>query len=108
MSPEPAQDYFVYGFSSYLKEITDPVIKLITIERIYMIIRLAMLEGVSLFAMVILFLAVSNGELQSKPLLWLLVIPLIIQTLFTFKNYISKSSYIDRIENDILGSVNGF
>ncbi len=29
LTPEPAQDYFVYGFSSYLKEITDPVISVV-------------------------------------------------------------------------------
>lgn len=89
------------------REITDPVIKLITIERIYMIIRLALLEGISLFAMVILFLAVSNGDIYSSSLLWLLVIPLIIQAVVTFKSYISKTNYIDRIVNDILSPVKG-
>ena len=29
ITPEPAQDYFVYGFSSYLKEISDPEISVV-------------------------------------------------------------------------------
>ena len=35
--------------------IDDPVMKLIMFDRMFMIIRLAMLEGISLFAIVILF-----------------------------------------------------
>ncbi len=88
------------------REITDPVLKMITVERIYMIIRLALLEGISLFALVVLFLAVSNLEVHANPLLWLLVVPLIIQAGFTFKNYFSKDSYLDRIENEILAPLN--
>ena len=87
------------------KKIDDPVIKLINFDRIYMIIRLAMLEGISLFGIVILFLAESDGQLNNEPKLWLLIIPLLIQAYFTFTNYISKNKYVDRIENQILASL---
>ncbi len=82
--------------------INDPVLKLISFERTYMIIRLAMMEGISLFAMVILFLAVSQGEIYQNSAFWLLVIPLLIQVWFTFSNYFSKEHYINRIKTQIL------
>ncbi|MBU0560103.1 MAG: hypothetical protein KKG93_11100 [Bacteroidetes bacterium] len=40
----------------------DPVLKLIGLDRTMMIIRLAMLEGVTLFALVILIKSVLEGN----------------------------------------------
>ena len=82
--------------------ITDPIEKLLNIDLTFMIIRLAMLESIALFAMVILFLSVSEGRLDSEPSLWLLVIPFAIQAVFTLNNYLPKGRYIDRIETQIL------
>lgn len=90
------------AFDKNNKKTENPVIKLIIFDRIYMIIRLAMLEGVALFGMVVLYLSVTNGELFFRPLLWLWVIPGIILVFFIFQNYLFKESYVDRIENQIL------
>ena len=82
--------------------ITDPIDKLLNIDLTFMIVRLAMLESIALFAMVILFLAASNGQLNFEPSLWLLLLPLVIQAAFTFNNYLPKIKYVDRIETKIL------
>jgi len=52
--------------------------------------------------MVILFLSVSEGRLDSEPSLWLLILPLLIQAVFTLNNYLPRGRYIDRIETQIL------
>ncbi len=86
-------------------KIDDPVIKLILFDRIYMIIRLAILEGVALFGMVILFQAVSGGQINENPNLWLWIIPIIVLGIFVLNNYISKDKYIERIENQFLSKL---
>ena len=84
------------------KLIDNPIEKLIGFDRIYMIMRLAMLEGISLFGIVVLFQAVTNGIIDDIPLLWLWIVPSFVLAIFAFKNYLRKESYVERIENQIL------
>lgn len=90
------------------KKIEDPITKLFILERILMISRLAMLEGVSLFGIVILFLAVSEGYMSTQSHLWFLLTPWFIQTAFVFINFPSKSRILDKIENCFLSSLRGY
>jgi hypothetical protein len=90
------------------KKIDDPVEKLIIFDRLYMVLRMAMLEGVSLFGMVVLLQAVTNAYIKDNPILWLWILPFFILAVFGFKNYLHKDSYIERIENQILVKLNRF
>jgi hypothetical protein len=86
--------------------IKEPVLNLIGVDRTLMIIRLAMMEGVTLFALVILMLSVLNNTIYVNEAYWLLVIPWLIQFIFTLNNYFSKDKAVERIFNEILPRVN--
>ncbi|MBN2426024.1 MAG: hypothetical protein JXR46_06605 [Calditrichaceae bacterium] len=75
--------------------------KLTNFDRQFMIIRLALLEGASLFGMVLLFMAINNGPVESMPEIWLFVVPSLIQLIITIKEYLPKEKLIQRIEKYI-------
>ena len=79
--------------------IMEPTRKIIHLERVLMIIRLAMLEGVTIFAFVILFIVVREGQINNNPSLWYLIIPWVIQAIYTFSNFVRRESYINRMLN---------
>ncbi len=85
--------------------ITDPVLKIIILDRTLMIIRLAMLEAISLFGLVILIQSVLSGIIYHNNNYWLLTIPSLILIMVVLSNYISKEKTISRIESDILFSL---
>ncbi len=80
--------------------------RLLSFEKTFMIIRLTPLEGISLMAMVILFLAAQNGILHKSAELWLFLIPLLFQTYLTLIQYLTRDKIISLIEyyNQILSS----
>jgi len=71
---------------------------LISIDRVFMVIRLAVLDGISIFGLVILFLAVLDGTLYEDSRWWLLTLPLLIQAGITFRYYVSREQMIARLE----------
>lgn len=83
-------------------EIKDPIQKLFFLDRTLMVIQLALLEGVSIFGMVVLFVSVVTGYIYTHSLLWLLILPWLFQAIYTVQNFISKEKYLDRIENNFL------
>jgi hypothetical protein len=82
-----------------------PEIRLIGIDRTLMIIRLAMMESVTLFGSVILMLAVLDSVIYSNEALWFLALPFLVQLLFTINNYFSKEKAVERIYYTILQKV---
>ena len=81
------------------------VIKLILVDRTLMIIRLAMMEGVTLFGLVIMMLSVFNSVIYTNESYFLLVLPWIAQLIFTINNYFNKDKVVERIYNEILSVV---
>ncbi len=81
--------------------ITDPVMNIINLDRTMMIIRLAMLEGITIFGLVALMLSVNSGIIYYNDNYWLLVVPLLIQIIAT-SLFVPKEKTISRIERDIL------
>ena len=82
--------------------ITDTVQKLIALNRIRMIIRLAMLEGVALFGVVALFIAVQDGTIYTDQKYWGLLIPAGLFFLYIYANFPFKQRVIDQIENELI------
>ncbi len=74
---------------------------LIGADRSLMILRLAMMNGVTLFGLVCLYLAAGSGELYLNSNYWFLATPMFIFILVVLTNFISKEKYISRIENAI-------
>jgi len=87
--------------SPHTIEKIDPVIAIINLDRTMMIIRLAMIEGVTLFSLVILILCVNSGIIYYNDNYWLLVLPLLFQMVITIQ-FVSLEKTISRIERDIL------
>jgi hypothetical protein len=83
-----------------------PIMKLIGVDRTLMIIRLSLMEGVTLFGFVILMLSVSNSVIYKYESYWLLIVPWILQLIFTINNYFNKGKVVERIYNEILSVVN--
>jgi|GEM_PF-2825990 len=71
---------------------------LISVDRVFMVIRLAVLDGISIFGLVILFLAVIDGTVYEDSRWWLLTLPLLIQAGITFRFYTSREQMIARLE----------
>ena len=71
---------------------------LISLDRVFMVIRLAVLDGISIFGLIILFLAVISGTVYEDSRWWLLTLPLLIQAVITFRFYISREQKIARLE----------
>ena len=67
-----------------------------------MVIRLAMLEGITLFGLVALIQSVLSRIIYFNDNYWLLTLPLFILIWVVLINYISKEKIISRIENEIL------
>ncbi len=82
--------------------ITDPVLKIIALDRTLMIIRLALLEGIALFSLVVLIQSLFIGVIYYNSNYWLLSIPVFIVIAVVFTNYFSKEKTVSRIESGIL------
>lgn len=95
-------------YDQNINKIDDPALRLISLDRTLMIIRLAQLEGVTLFGLVVLMLSVQNGYIYVNNALWLLTLPLFVMLGFTLTNYITKEKTIMRIENNILATIKQF
>lgn len=80
----------------------DPVQMLINIDRTLMIIRLALLEAVALFGLVILMLSILNGSIHENGIYWYLTAPLFLLIILVLTNFIPKEKMIMRIEGEIL------
>jgi len=80
----------------------EPVFTLLQIYRMLMIIRLAMLDGVAIFGLFVLYYAVSNNLIYSQPIYWISIIPLIIIVLFVYFYFPTKEKIIFYIEKNIL------
>ncbi len=87
------------------KLISDPVLKIIVLDRTMMIIRLAMLEGNTLVGLAALIQSVFGRIIYHNSNYWLLTIPLFILIIVVLTNYISKEKIISRIESDILMNI---
>jgi hypothetical protein len=75
---------------------------LVTMDRQFRIIKNAIFEGVSLLAIVGIFLELSSSEQQLPSDIWLLAIPVVIHTIYLILNFPSKEKIINDIENNIL------
>jgi hypothetical protein len=71
---------------------------LISLDRVFMVIRLAVLDAISIFGLVILFLAVIDGTVYEDSRWWLLTLPLLIQAGITFRFYVSREQMVSRLE----------
>lgn len=71
---------------------------LISVDRVFMVIRLAVLNGISIFGLVILFLAVIDGTVYEDKRWWLLTFPVLIQAGITFRYFVSREQMIARLE----------
>ena len=89
-------------YDAQRNETNEPSLKLMQLFRIQMIIRLALLEFVSLFGLVLLFLSINQDYIDSHPMAWLLLTPALIQIVYTIKNYPTKDNIIEFIENNML------
>ncbi len=88
--------------SEYSGSKEDAADVVIAFDRTLMIIRLAQLEAVTLFATVILLLSVLDGLIYFNSNYWLLVIPEIIFGFIVVTNYLPKEKVVSRIENLVL------
>ncbi len=84
---------------------TNPAVDIIMLDRTLMVVRLAMLEGIALFGLVILILSVSDGTIYDNSNYWLLIIPLLVLIIVAVTQYLSKDKILSRIENDILSKI---
>ena len=85
--------------------IFDPVVKLIGIDRTLMIIRLAQLEGITLFGLVILMMNVGNKNVFANPTNWIFLLPLFFQLIYVLNNCITTEKTVSRIEVNILSAI---
>lgn len=79
---------------------------LINMDRQFRIIQNAILEGVSLFAIVGIFLELTQSEYQIAGDIWLLTIPIAIHAFILFSNFPTKENILNRIDKDILEKIN--
>lgn len=89
-------------------EIKDPVSKIMYAFRGHMIIRLALLEVVALFGLMLLYLSAINGSLHVRSIIWLTSIPAFIFFGFVFLNFPTKERIIENIDNTILKKLRAF
>ncbi|MDP3149230.1 MAG: hypothetical protein Q8N83_08910 [Ignavibacteria bacterium] len=85
--------------------IVDPVTKIIGIDRTLMIIRLAQLEGITLFGLVILMMNVSEKNIFENPTNWIFLLPLFFQLIYVLNNCITTEKTVARIEANILSAI---
>ncbi len=82
--------------------LTDSISKLIYLNRTYMLIQIAILEGVALFGLVILFISIQEGLIYTNSYYWLLFTPTIIMIIYIIKNFPTKQKIAQQIEENIL------
>ena len=90
-----------YREDQFKRKISDPVVKLLGLDRTLMIIKLALLEAPSLAGLVFITQKILNHSIYNYPLYWLFTIPLLILIFIVFTNFISKEKLILRIEEMI-------
>ena len=83
-------------------EIKKPISKLMVVFRSVMIIRLALLDGVALFGLVLLLLSASNGSLHERSIIWLALTPVVILLGFVFLTFPTKEKIVENIDTNIL------
>jgi len=88
------------------KDKRQAAIHLINMDRQFRIIQNAVLEGVSLFAIVGIFLELTQSEYQISGDIWLLTIPIAIHTFILFSNFPTKENILNRIDKEILEKIN--
>jgi hypothetical protein len=80
----------------------DPVEWALSIHRVVVIIRMALLEGAALFGLVVLLLAVMGGRLFEYPILWLSTLPLLVHVACGLITFPSKNSVVEFIDTRIV------
>jgi hypothetical protein len=89
-------------------EIKEPVSKIMFVFRGQMVIRLALLEVVALFGLILLCLSAINGSLHVRSIIWLTSTPAVIFLYFVFSNFSSKERIIENIDNNILKKLRAY
>ena len=79
-----------------------PVEWMLHIHRNAVVIRMAALEGSSLFGLVILLLGVIGNSLQSQPIIWFAALPLIVHVLIGLRTFPNKENVINYMDQHIL------
>jgi len=87
------------------KSNSDRALVLIGLDRQFMIIRNALFEGTSLFAIVAIFLEIKNSNYQILAEVWLLALPIVIHAIYLLINFPTKDKILDRIETEILNNL---
>jgi hypothetical protein len=80
----------------------DPVAWMLSLHRLVLVMRAGILEGLSLFGVVVLFLARQTGFIQSDPLLWLSLVPLLILVVYQVATFPSSDSMAEFLTTRIL------
>ena len=104
MTPNAIRNKF--ESAGFVKDSTEAALHLVTMDRQFRIIQLALLEGVSLFALVGIFLELAQSEYQLSGDIWLLTLPVFIFAIYLFFNFPTKENILNRIEKDILVHIN--
>ena len=89
-------------YNAQRNEIIETAAKLIQLYRTQMIVRLALLEFVSMFALTLLFVSTMNGAAGNRPLVWLLLTPAFIQLMYTYKTFPTKENIAEFIDANIV------
>lgn len=84
------------------RPISELIQVLVGIYRVRLIIILAILEGVALFGLVVLFLAITQGIIYENNNYWLNFVPALILLIYAIKNFPNKERMIEYIEKQIL------
>ncbi len=80
----------------------EKVNRLLALDRQFMIIRGALLEGAALFGLVILFLHAVEQQPVTDLNRILLLLPVAVQLVFVIRNFGSTEAFVQRIEKNIL------
>ena len=75
---------------------------LVQLYKIQMIVRLALLESVSMLGLILLFVSTTNGAAGNRPGVWLLLTPAFTQIIYTYKTFPTKENIAEFIDANIV------
>jgi hypothetical protein len=81
----------------------DPVEWAVQLHRTITIIRMALTEGVALFGLVTIILAVLGNRLDDNSIIWLATLPLVVHVGYGILSFPNKSNVVQFIETRIVG-----
>lgn len=92
-------------YDAQKNELFETTAKLVQLYKMQMIVRLTLLESVSMLGLLLLFVSTMNGATDNHPGMWLLLAPTVIQIVYTYKNLPTKESVSEFIDVHILRKI---